>query len=101
MRRGFVSRGRIYVFQRRFASVLAGCVDVSEHNIHACEAVRTFAEEWEVDFCYFAVEAEYGLEVGFDDIPGEVRDNNHFCVGFVVASVVHLNVDIVQRVWRA
>ena len=62
---------------------------------------RTFGVYWKVNFDDFSIEAENGLKMGFDYTPGEVGDDDDFCVWFVVCAVFHVDVGIVKRVRRS
>lgn len=59
MGHGRVGGGRVCVFQIGFSFILTG-----------------FHVDWEVDFYNFAIEAKDRLEVGLDDVAGEIGNDD-------------------------
>ena len=58
---------------------------------------RTFAEQWKVNFGYFAVEAEDGLQMSLDDVSCQVGDDDDSRVRLLNLGInVHFDIRIVQ-----
>jgi hypothetical protein len=82
-----MGRGRVSEFQCSFSAVLSSWgadIPVRRKVVATREGLLTFSEQWQVDFDDLAIETEDGLEVGFDDVSGQIIDDDDFCIWFSV-----------------